>query len=107
MAQAGVVTRTGEEGIVGCKAGDVGEAGDGGVASDSPGTGDGSGCAKISGCSEGGGVQSGVFEGVVGADLGGSAGLDRGERRSSSSSPQSAAVSPRCVSSLSSLRVAI
>jgi hypothetical protein len=74
---------------VGGKAGDVGEAGDGGVAGDSTGTGDGSGCAEITGCSGGGGVRGGVFEGVVGAAVGGKAGLDRGERRSSSSPPQS------------------
>jgi hypothetical protein len=56
---------------------------------DSTGTGDGSGCAEITGWSGGGGVRSGVFEGVVGAAVGGEARLDRGKRRSSSSPPQS------------------
>ncbi len=72
----------GDEGIVGGEAGDGGEAGNGGFAGGGVGTGNVSECVEIPEFSEGGGVHRCIIKGEVGA-----AGLDRGERGSSLSSP--------------------
>jgi hypothetical protein len=86
----------GDEVVIGGKAGAQGEAGDGGIAGD-----DGK-SVEIPELSEGSWVHRGVVEGEVGA-----AGLDRGKRRSSLSSPQSCTSSTVLRLLLSSLPMVI